>query len=126
MLGAVTALIAAVVIRLGGSPHVDAGGSVVVALLLLAGAAKLLRDATYVLLDATPAHLPADAVRSVVLAEPGVADVSQLRVWSLGAGHDAVLVRVRGTGETRGLGARVRERVQHQLGVELCTVEVEE
>jgi Co/Zn/Cd efflux system component len=99
---------------------------VVVALLLLAGAAKLLRDATYVLLDATPAHLPADAVRNVVLAEPGVADVSQLRVWSLGAGHDAVLVRVRATGEARGLGARVRERIQHQLGVELCTVEVEE
>jgi cation diffusion facilitator family transporter len=126
VLGAVTALIAAVVIRFGGSPHVDAGGSVIVALLLLAGAAKLLKDAIYVLLDAAPAHLPTDAVKSLVLALPGVAEVSQLKVWSLGAGHDAVLVRVKATGEVRGLAAKVREGIQHRLGVELCTVEVDE
>jgi len=128
MLGAITALIAAIVIRFGGSPRVDAAGSVVVALILLAGAIRLVRDATLVLLDAAPIHLPAQAVQKVVLAEPGVVGVSQLRVWSLGAGHDAVMLRVR-VGDAAGnvgLASRLRERLHHDLGVELCTVEVEQ
>lgn len=132
LLGALTALVAALIIRYGGSPHFDAGGSIVVALLLLAGAGKLLKDAVFVLLDAAPLHLPSRAVKDVVLSVPGVLEVRQLRVWSLGAGHDAVLVSVlaRESGQRdesgeRGeaLAAEVRERLHHELGIELAVVE---
>ena len=125
LLGALTALVAALVIRYGGSPHFDAGGSIVVALLLLAGAGKLLKDATFVLLDAAPAHLPTQAVKDLLLTSPGVLEVRQLRVWSLGAGHDAVLAVVRADPAAPALAAAVRERLHHELGVELSVVEVE-
>ena len=124
VLGAITALVAAVVIQLGGPARVDAVGSLFVALILLVGAGKLLRDATWVLLDAAPAHLAAHVVRELVAADPGVAEVLQLRVWTLGAGHDAVAVEVRASVTDESLASRLRERIQHQLGAELVMVHV--
>ena len=124
VLGAITALVAAVVIQLGGPARVDAVGSLFVALILLVGAGKLLRDATWVLLDAAPAHLAAHVVRELVAADPGVAEVLQLRVWTLGAGHDAVAVEVRARVTDESLASRLRERIQHQLGAELVMVHV--
>ncbi len=124
LLGSVTALVAATVIGLGGPARVDAIGSLVVAVILFGAAAKLLRDAVLVLLDAAPAHLPIQAVREAVLAEPGVVAVVELRVWTVGAGHDAATVTVRSDGTDAGLAGRVRSRLHDQLGVELVTVEV--
>jgi len=121
MLGAVTALVAALAIRFGGPASVDAAGSLVVAVILFAGAGKLLRDAVLVLLDAAPRHLPTRVVRDAVTSEPGVAEVLELRVWTVGAGHDAAAVRLRAADD--GVAGRVRARL-HALGVELITVEV--
>lgn len=125
-LGAIAALVAAIVIRAGGPTVVDPLGGILVALLLAGGALKLLHDAALVLLDAAPAHLPTHAVRELVRSEPGVAAIAHLRVWTLGAGHDAVAVKVKMAGEeeARGLAARLGERLRHELGVELVTVEV--
>jgi cation diffusion facilitator family transporter len=127
MLGALTALIAAVVIRAGGSARVDAVGSLLVALILFVGAVRLLRDAGLVLLDAAPSHLPTRAVRDLVLSERGVTEVEELRVWSVGAGHDAATVRVKvGRDAEPEVARRIRGRLRDQLGIELVTVEVTE
>jgi cobalt-zinc-cadmium efflux system protein len=123
-LGAIAAVVAAVVIRLGGPAVVDPIGGLLVALLLALGAFKLLRDAVLVLLDAAPAHLPTRVVREVVSAESGVAAIVHLRVWTLGAGHDAVALKVRSRSADLGLADRLSHRLRHDLGVELVTVEV--
>ncbi len=124
MLGAVTALVAALTIRLGGPTLVDPLGSLVVALILFVGAIRLLRDAALVLLDATPAHLPIRAVRELIAAEPGVVAVADLRLWTVGAGHDAAAVRVQVAAPDEKLARRIRDRLHGQLGIELVTVEV--
>ncbi len=123
-LGAVAAVVAAIVIRAGGPAVVDPLGGILVAVLLVLGTLKLLKDAVLVLLDAAPAHLPARLVRDVVLGEPGVLAIVHLRVWSLGAGHDAVAVKLRAGATDAGLASRLSHRLRHELGVELVTVEV--
>jgi cation diffusion facilitator family transporter len=124
-LAAVAALAAALVVRYSGSTIADPIGAFAVAAILVVGAARLLRDAGLVFLEAAPAHLPVGAIRDLVLAFPGVTAVHQLHAWTLGAGHDAVTVHVGTTGADLSLGRRIASRLQATLGVEYVTVQVE-
>jgi cobalt-zinc-cadmium efflux system protein len=86
---------------------------------------RLLRDATLVLLEASPAHLPIGAIRQIVASFPGVVEVHDLHVWTLGAGHDAITVHVRTGSPDPTLGQRLSARVRAALVVEYVTVQVE-
>jgi cation diffusion facilitator family transporter len=124
-LGALAALVAALFIRFGGHPAADPIASFVVAAILLFGSLRLLRDATGVLLEAAPPHLPVQAIHEVVATFPGVSSVHDLHVWTLGAGHDAVTVHVVTAGHDPSLGQRLSERIRSMLRVEYVTVQVE-
>jgi cation diffusion facilitator family transporter len=124
-LGALAALVAALVIRFGGSPAADPVASFVVAVILLVGSLRLLRDATLVLLESAPKHLPIGAIRQVILGHPGVVAMHDLHVWTLGAGHDAVTVHVRTDVLDPGFGQGLSEAIRATLGVEYVTVQVE-
>ncbi len=124
-LGAVAALVAALVIRFGGSAAADPVASFVVAAILVVGAVRLLRDATLVLLEAAPPHLPLAAIRQVITGSPGVLAVHDMHVWTLGAGHDAVTVHVKTTSRDPEFGQRLSRRIRSVLNVEYVTVQVE-
>ena len=124
-LGALAALVAAVLIRMGFSSKVDPIASFVVAAILFVGALRLLRDGLTVLLEAAPEHLPVDRVRAVVAGTAGVAELHDLHVWSLGAGHDAITAHVRSTGADATVGARVERAIRSAFHVEYVTVQVE-
>jgi cobalt-zinc-cadmium efflux system protein len=124
-LGAVAALCAALVIRFGGPPAADPIASFAVAVILLYGSLRLMWDATLVLLEAAPPHLPVAAIREVVVGFAGVDSVHDLHVWSLGAGHDAVTVHVRTRLRDPELAQRLSDRLRAQLGVEYATVQVD-
>ncbi|MGA2448375.1 MAG: cation diffusion facilitator family transporter [Polyangiaceae bacterium] len=124
-LGAIAALVAALVVRSCGSTIADPVGAFAVAAILVVGAAGLLRDAGLVFLEAAPAHLPVETIRDLVLAFPGVTAVHELHAWALGAGHDAVTVHVRAIGTDLALGRRIAASLRHALGVEYVTVQVE-
>jgi cobalt-zinc-cadmium efflux system protein len=124
-LGALAALCAAMIMRFGGPASADPIASFVVAAILLYGALRLLRDATLVLLEAAPPHLPVGTIRGLAEAFPGVAGVHDLHVWSLGAGHDAVTMHVRTGSQDPDFGKRLSERIRAELGVEYVTVQVE-
>jgi cation diffusion facilitator family transporter len=124
-LGALAALCAALVIRFGGHPAADPIASFVVAAILLFGSLRLLRDATHVLFEAAPPHLPVAAIHQVIATFPGVASLHDLHVWTLGAGHDAVTVHVTTTSHDPLLGQRLSWRIRSVLHVEYVTVQVE-
>ncbi len=124
-LGAVAALVAALMIRFGGTPAADPIASFVVAAILVVGAVRLLRDATLVLLEAAPAHLPLGAIREVIAGSPGVLAIHDMHVWTLGAGHDAVTVHVKTTSRDPEFGQRLSQRIRSVLSVEYVTVQVE-
>lgn len=124
-LGGVAALVAALIIRFGGSARADPIASFAVAAILLFGSLRLLRDALLVLFEASPRHLTVAAVRQLIVGFPGVVALHDLHVWTLGAGHDAVTVHVRADTLDPTLGQRLSEHVRSTLGVEYVTVQVE-
>jgi cobalt-zinc-cadmium efflux system protein len=125
-LGSLAALIAALAIHFGGPPSIDAIASFAVALILVIGAIGLLRDATLVLLEAAPVHLPVDAIREVVANFPGVSDVHDMHIWTLGAGHDALTVHVvRSPNGDPDLGPLLSKKLRESFTIEYVTVQVE-
>ncbi len=124
-LGSLAALAAAIVIRFGGSSAADPIASFFVAAILVFGAIRLLRDALLVLLEAAPPHLDVDKIRTILQAEDGVVDVHDMHVWSLGAGHDAIVVHVHSDGSQPLLGAVLSSKLRDVFHVEYITVQIE-
>jgi cation diffusion facilitator family transporter len=124
-LGSVAALVAALVIRFGGTSAADPIASFLVAAILVFGAIRLLRDALLVLLEAAPPHLDVGRIRTIISAEPGVVDVHDMHVWSLGAGHDAIVVHVHSDGTEPHLGHALAKRLRVAFDVEYVTVQIE-
>ena len=116
---------AAIVIKLGGPVTVDAIASFVVAAILVFSAFRVVRDATLVLLEAAPLHLPVGAVREVILAFAGIAEVHDLHVWTLGAGHDAITAHVRASDGGATLARRLSLALREAFETEYVTVQVE-
>jgi cation diffusion facilitator family transporter len=124
-LGSVAALLAAVIIRAHGPAAADPIASFFVACILVVGALSLLRDAMLVLLEAAPKHLDVDQIRTIISGEPGVVDIHDVHVWSLGAGHDAIAVHVHSDGTQAMLGHAISVRLRKLYGVEYVTVQIE-
>jgi cobalt-zinc-cadmium efflux system protein len=82
-LGSVGALAAAAIIWLTGWTAADPIVSIALSLLILAGAWRLLRESTEILLDAVPRHVAMAEVQQRMLSVPGVAAVHDLHVWTV-------------------------------------------
>lgn len=89
-LGSVAALISGAVIYWVGWLWMDPALSVLVAVLILASALRLLKDAVQVLLEAVPAHIDLAAIAHGLAQIPGVNSVHDLHVWSLSSGQVAL------------------------------------
>ncbi len=89
-LGSVGVIIAGLVILLTGWTPIDPIVSVGIALFILPRTWQLLKEATNVLLEATPAHISLPAVRETMLAAPGVEAVHDLHVWTITSGFVAM------------------------------------
>ncbi|CAN5601733.1 hypothetical protein BH09MYX1_BH09MYX1_30890 [soil metagenome] len=125
VLGSIAALIAAIVIHSGGPVAADPIASLAVAAILVLGAVRLLRDALMVLLEASPKHLDVDQIRRVIEAYPGVAEVHDMHVWSLGAGHDAIIAHIHEDGTEKELTSKLVRRLRELTKAEYVTVQVE-
>jgi cobalt-zinc-cadmium efflux system protein len=64
--------------------------SIVVALLILRSTWTLLKQTSDVLMERVPAHLDYAAIGRRLASIPGVRDVHDLHVWSMGAGETAL------------------------------------
>jgi cobalt-zinc-cadmium efflux system protein len=125
-LGSVAALVAAIVVRAGGPSAADPIASFLVAIIIGVGAVRLLRDALMVLLEAAPIHLPVHAIRKAIQRYPGVAEVHDMHVWTLGAGHDAIVVHIHADGTEPHLVSKLARHLRNTYKVEYVTVQVEQ
>jgi cobalt-zinc-cadmium efflux system protein len=90
LLGSLGALAAGLTILLTAWTPADAIVSVLIALLILASAWQLVREATDVLLESAPAHIDVSEVRAELEAVPALHDVHDLHVWTLTSGFVAL------------------------------------
>ncbi|OPZ87895.1 MAG: Cadmium, cobalt and zinc/H(+)-K(+) antiporter [bacterium ADurb.Bin429] len=94
LLGSLGAVTAGVLILAFGWYIADPLLAIGIAALIIVGAVSLLREATDVLLEATPAHVKLDELREALLGVPGVTGVHDLHVWSISSGRHALSCHV--------------------------------
>jgi Cation efflux family len=93
-LGAAAVIVAAVVIAVTGLQRADPVASLVIGVLIIPRTWQLLRQATDVLLEATPKNVDLGEVRRHMLATHGVIDVHDLHAWTITSGVDVLSAHV--------------------------------
>jgi cobalt-zinc-cadmium efflux system protein len=107
MLASGGTVVAALVIRTTGWLGADPVASLVTTVLIMTGAWRLVRESVDVLLEASPAHIALDAVRTRLEALNGVESIHDLHVWTVTSGMVAMSAH-----------AIVRESSDHQTVLE--------
>ncbi len=125
ILGSVAALVAALVVKLGGPVWADPIAGFLVVIILVVGAMRLVRDALEVLLEAAPKHLPVEEVRAALLAVENVSSIDALHVWTLGAGQDAVMARIVTKVADPKTGARASAHLRETFELDWVTVQAD-
>lgn len=122
----------AVIVVTGGGQwdRVDPVASLVVAVVIVAQAARLMKASTDVLLESTPSDIDLPSMRRVMLGVPGVGDVHDLHVWSLSSEVRALSAHLVMTGhpsleEAQAVGTLVKSRIAGPFGIAHATLELE-
>jgi cobalt-zinc-cadmium efflux system protein len=93
-LGAAAVIVAAVVIAVTGFERADPIASLVIGAMIIPRTWQLLRQATDVLLEATPKNVDLDEVRRHMLETRGVIDVHDLHAWTITSGVNVLSAHV--------------------------------
>ena len=94
LLGSVGAILAGGLILAFDWTWADPAISVLIAVLLLIGSVRVLREVTVVLMQGTPSGVDLERLRERIEGVDGVSNVHDLHVWSLRPGDEVVSVHV--------------------------------
>jgi cobalt-zinc-cadmium efflux system protein len=127
LLGSLGVTLAAVVILLTGWLAADPLVSILIGLLVLASSWSILRDATRILLEASPRGLDTRAVGERLARAPGVVEVHDLHVWTITSGFPALSAHVLvGRGEDcHGRRRELEALLRQEFGIEHTTLQVD-
>jgi len=119
LLGSIAAIVAGGVIVLTGWTPIDPILSVVVAALILRSTWQLLKQTSAVLMERVPGHLDYSAIGQALASIPGVRDVHDLHVWSMGAGETALSAHMGiASGDAwPGVLAAAQRRMREEFGI---------
>ena len=128
--GSVAAIVAGIGVLAWNATWVDPVASLLIVVLVVAGAWRLLREATHVLMEGTPRHLDAREIESFIAADPVVEDVHHVHVWNLASHVPALSAHVVIAGErslhdAHLVGDRLRAAIEERFGIEHTTFELE-
>lgn len=128
--GSVAVLVAAFAALAFGAYRVDALASILIAVMVLVGAWRLLRDTTRVLLEAVPEGIDLVAVRRALEGADGVEAVHDLHVWSVGSSHAALSAHVVLAGplslhDAQERSGALKAMLADRFGIAHATIEVE-
>ena len=127
LLGSIGALVAAALIGLLGWRVADPLASVFIGGIIVFSSARLVLASVHVLMEGAPAHLDPEEIRRYLRGLPGVADVHDLHLWSLGGraplltAHLVVDLSVRGHDVLRTATSELRLL----YGIEHVTIQIE-
>lgn len=127
LLGSVVAIAAGVLIIAFGWLWADAAGSVLIGVIIVAGAWRLIMDSVNVLLEGTPAHINLAAVESTILQTDGVDGVHDLHVWTISSGIEALSAHISHDESVRhsDLLVQIRKKLHDRFGIDHLTIQME-
>jgi len=128
-ISALGVLVAGIVVILGGSPLADAVASLLIGGLILWSSWGILKESVNVLLEGTPFGIDMGAVEKAIAGVPGVLNVHDLHVWTVGSGVIAcschVLVAEQTIREGQQILKLVVDELGHHFGISHTTVQIE-
>ena len=126
-LGSIGVIVAGIAIEAYGWTWIDPAASLLISALIVYAAVFLLRDVVDVLMESAPAHLDTDEIRRQLLAEPGVLEIHDLHVWSIGSGEVSLSCHAIGSAdfEAGDLLRRLQQRLRGSFGIEHATLQLE-
>ncbi|HVF51407.1 MAG TPA: cation diffusion facilitator family transporter [Pyrinomonadaceae bacterium] len=125
--GSVGAIIAGLLMSFYGWYAADPLFSALIGLLIIWSSWQLIREATNVLLEGTPAHISLAAVEDAIRLTDGVEDVHDLHVWTITAGREALsahVIHARAISQPD-LLKELRAKLHDRFGVDHLTIQME-
>jgi cobalt-zinc-cadmium efflux system protein len=121
------AALAGAIILLTGFREADAIAALVVSALMLRSGWSLLRDASAVLLEGSPAGVRTEEVGRTIAAAPGIVEVHDLHVWEVTAGFPALAahVLVRPGDDCHGRRRELEALLEERFGIRHTTLQVD-
>ncbi|RYZ04380.1 MAG: cation transporter [Myxococcales bacterium] len=126
-LGSVAAIVAAVGAIWFGTSRLDPALSLVIAVLVLLGGYRVLKETTGILLESAPPHLDVAAVERAIAETPGVASLHDLHVWRISEELDALTAHVTLTRGAHGTEVckSVADRLKSEFKLDHVTIQPE-
>ncbi|HCN04440.1 MAG TPA: cation transporter [Bacteroidetes bacterium] len=118
-------IIGAIIIHLTHWDWVDPTLSILIALIILRGAIRVIREAGVILMESAPVGTDPNLVREAILNLPGVVDVHDIHIWQLGATDTTGSVHVVSQRTSDDVVMDVRNLLREQFRIEHVTVQVE-
>lgn len=105
----------AILMRYTGWYQADPIISMAIGLLILAGAGRLLREATHILMEGVPRGLSVDQVAERMRGIEGVRDIHQLNIWTVCSHILAMSAHVEIEPAYDGRRSQLMHRIEHEL-----------
>jgi len=125
--GSLGAMIAGILIAIFGWSVADPLISCFIGVLIVWSSWHLIREATNVLLEGTPAHISLAAVEDAILETEGVSNVHDLHVWTITSGREALSAHVIHAYSISqpNLLKELRTKLHDRFGVDHLTIQME-
>lgn len=128
LLGSAGVILAALVIARTGWLYIDPWVSLGIAVLIIGGAWRILRNVVEVLLEASPARVDIAGLESRLLSLPGVEEICDLHVWTISSGKEALSAHlgIRSGTEPSLLLKEVNAILSREFDIHHTTIQLEE
>lgn len=120
-------IVAGLLVTLTHIEWIDPLASIAIVLVILWGTFGLLREALDMAMDVAPRSVDLDQLQAFLAAQPGVAEVHDLHVWSMGAASSAMTAHlvVPDEGDNDALLQTLCRQVDRRFGVNHATFQIE-
>ncbi len=112
-----------------GQPVIDPLIAFLIAGMILWSAVGVISDSANILLESAPKGIQVDRVAAAMLAVPGVREVHDVHIWSLGSRSHALACHIQildmPTSENERIAFRVREVLATEFGIHHTTIQFE-
>src|ERR1700726_1484 len=119
----------AILIHTTGAHWIDPLLGIAIGLLVLWSSIGILRESSHILLEGRPQGMSVEDVARAVLTVPGVQEVHDVHIWSLGDAHNALSLHARipdmHLDECERILSDIQEKVADKFGIGHTTVQLE-
>jgi cobalt-zinc-cadmium efflux system protein len=126
-LGSIAALAAGALIWAFRWNWADPAASILIGLLVIYSSWDLLKEAIAILMESTPRHVDADALRDALAGVAGVCEVHDLHIWTITSGMlslSAHVILLTGHSPQEALQS-IRQILHDRFGIDHITIQIE-